>query len=186
MSPCLFRYGYTSPACSNLAQVCLIPLTLWWFRRGGAEGGPNDRVEWYPSSALHPFVPSALDGFLRRTIWIHGEGPESELTIKALQSVCDVFFFCHFPIRCSGSGVVLIVSIPDIWVLPHFFLYSDEYRLARNTVYYAILSDQMVVGCPLGVPISYYKYSFFSRTIIHWNALPTGTVLLPTVVQFTV
>ena len=53
-------------------------------------------------------------------------------------------------------GVILIVLIPDICVLPHF-LYSHEYMyiLARNTVYCAILSDQIVVGCPLGVPISY-------------------------------
>ena len=28
---------------------------------------PYDRVEWLPIRALHPFVPSALDGFLRRT-----------------------------------------------------------------------------------------------------------------------
>ena len=53
------------------------------------------------------------------------------------------------------SGVVLIVSIPDICLLP-YFLYSHEYRLTRNTIYCAILSDQIVVGCPLGVPISYY------------------------------
>ena len=53
---------------------------------------------------------------------------------------------------CSGSGVILIVSIPDICVLP-YFLYSHEYQLTRNTVYCAILSDQIVVGCPLGVPI---------------------------------
>ena len=52
-------------------------------------------------------------------------------------------------------GVVLIVSISDICLLP-YFLYSHEYRLTRNTVYCAILSDQIVVGCPLGVPISYY------------------------------
>ena len=39
-----------------------------------------------------------------------------------------------------------------------YFLYSHEYRLTRNTVYCAILSDQIVVGCPLGVPISYYRY----------------------------
>ena len=69
-------------------------------------------------------------------------------------SVCNVFFFCHFPIRCFGSGVILIVSIPDICVLPHF-LYSHEYRLTRKIVYCAILSDQIVFGCPLGVPISY-------------------------------
>ena len=58
-------------------------------------------------------------------------------------------------IRCSVPGVVLIVSIPDICLLS-YFLYSREYRLTRNTVYCAILSDQIVVGCPLGVPISYY------------------------------
>ena len=52
-------------------------------------------------------------------------------------------------------GVVLIVSIPDICLLP-YFLYSHEYRLTRNIVYCTILSDQIVVGCPLGVPISYY------------------------------
>ena len=58
--------------------------------------------------------------------------------------------------RCSGSGVILIVSISDICGLPYLF-YSHEYRLTRNTVYCAILSDQIVVGCPLGVPISYYN-----------------------------
>ena len=57
-------------------------------------------------------------------------------------------------IKCSVPGVVLTVSIPDI-CLP-YFLYSHEYRITRNTVYCAILSDQIVVGCPLGVPISYY------------------------------
>ena len=51
--------------------------------------------------------------------------------------------------KCSVPGVVLIVSIPDI--------YAHEYRLTRNTIYCAILSDQIVVGCPLGVPISYYE-----------------------------
>ena len=66
-----------------------------------------------------------------RPFGILGDGPKSGA------SVCDVFFFCHFPIRCSGSGVILIVSIPDICVHPHF-LYSPEYRLTRNTVYCAI------------------------------------------------
>ena len=31
---------------------------------------------------------------------------------------------------------------------------------------------------------NYYKYSFSPRTIIHWNALPTCIVLLPTLAQF--
>ena len=44
--------------------------------------------------------------------------------------------------------MILIVSIPDICVLP-YFLYSHEYRLTRKTVFCAILSDQIVVGCPI-------------------------------------
>ena len=57
-------------------------------------------------------------------------------------------------IRCSVPGVVLIVSIPDICLLL-YFLYSHKYLLTRNTVYCTILTDQIVVGCPLGLPISY-------------------------------
>ena len=68
-------------------------------------------------------------------------------------------------------GVDLIVLIPDISLLP-YFLYSYEYRLTRNTVYCAILSDQIVVGCPLGVPISYYHlYNiFFYQMIMTWKS----------------
>ena len=64
-------------------------------------------------------------------------------------------------------GVVLIVSIPDICLLP-YFLYSHEYRLTRNTAYCAILSDHIVVGCPLGVPISYLypRYEVYRGYIV--------------------
>ena len=31
---------------------------------------------------------------------------------------------------------------------------------------------------------NYYKFSFFPRTIVHWNALPTSIVMLPTLAQF--
>ena len=65
---------------------------------------------------------------------------ESELTLKALLYVTFSCSFATFPtIRCSGSDVILIVSIPDICVLP-YFLYSYENRLTRNTVYCDILS----------------------------------------------
>ena len=30
---------------------------------------------------------------------------------------------------------------------------------------------------------NYYKFSFFPRTIVHWNALPTSIVMLPTLAQ---
>ena len=44
----------------------------------------------------------------RRRPWVWAD-------LKALRAVCDVFlFFYHFPIRCSRSGVVLIVSIPSL------------------------------------------------------------------------
>ena len=76
--------------------------------------------------------------------------------------MCDLFL--SLSQRCSGSGVILIVSIPDICVLP-YFLYPHEYRLTRNTVYCAILSDQIVVGCPLGVPISYYTKVVYIHNI---------------------
>ena len=67
-------------------------------------------------------------------------------------------------------GLVLIVSIPDICLLP-YFLYSHEYRLTRNTVYCAILSDQIVVGCPLGVPISYYNLTSLTLLTETWFIL---------------
>ena len=81
-------------------------------------------------------------------------------------------------IRCSVPGVVLIVSILDICILP-YLLYSHEYRLTRNTVYCAIPSDQIVVGCPFGVPISYYsmlKYQYLTEVFLnlrrHCNSGP--------------
>ena len=68
-------------------------------------------------------------------------------------SVCEVFMcFCHVPIRCPGSGVVL--DCIDSWSSPSSLLFL--LTRARNTVYCAILSEQRVVGCPLDVPISYY------------------------------
>ena len=59
---------------------------------------------------------------------IQGDGPDSEL--KALRTVCDVFlFFCHFPIRCSGSGVVPIVSIPSLLFILTRVPTHKKYRL---------------------------------------------------------
>ena len=87
-------------------------------------------------------VPAPLNSFQDYFITLSSEQRQFTETLLSLF------------IRCSVPGVVLIVSIPDICLLP-YFLYSHEYRLTGNTVYCAILSDQKVVGCPLGVPISY-------------------------------
>ena len=104
-------------------------------RRGALTIGWNDSpLVLSTLSCLRHLMVSSVGPF-----GIHGDGPESGLTLKALLYV---------------TGLILIVSIPDICVLS-YFLYSHEYRIARNTVYCAILSDQIVVGCPLDVPISY-------------------------------
>ena len=88
---------------------------------------------------------------------------------KGLTSRRLTFFmcFCHFPIRYPGSGVVL--DCHDRFLIFVFFLtcYSHEYRLARNTVYCAILSEQIVFGCLLGVPISYYLYILYVHHTNH-------------------
>ena len=70
---------------------------------------PNERGEWYPSYALHPFTPPALNGFLcRTTLKYMATALSLRLSWPLGIYVCEVFlFFCHFPIRCSGSGVVL-------------------------------------------------------------------------------
>ena len=115
---------------------------------GGGGGGANKRWNDTPlvlstlSCLRHSMVSSVGPlWYTRRRPWVWAN-PQGA-------SVCNVFlFFCHFPIRCSGSGVILIVLIPDICLLA-YFLYSHEYRPTRNTVYCSILSDQIVVGCPL-------------------------------------
>ena len=91
----------------------------------------------------------ALDGFLHRTTLKY------TATALSLSWPSRPFCMWRFLVFLSLSHkVILIVSIPDICVLP-YFLSSHKYQLTRNTVYWAILSDQIVVGCPLGVPISY-------------------------------
>ena len=44
--------------------------------------------------------------------------------------------------------------------------------------------NHLVAYRPIPKLKDYYKYIFFSRTIVHWNALPFHIHILPTVVQF--
>ena len=64
--------------------------------------------------------------------------------------------FVTSPYGVWGRVWYLIVTIPDICLLP-YFLYSREYRLTRITYTVLIFKNKIVVGCPLGVPISYYS-----------------------------
>ena len=41
-----------------------------------------------------------------------------------------------------------------------------------------------LMSCLYLVLKDYYKYTFFPRTIVHWNALPFYIPVLPTVAQF--
>ena len=43
--------------------------------------------------------------------------------LLALMYVMFSFVFCHFPIRCPESGVILYLSIPDLCLLPYFYAY---------------------------------------------------------------
>ena len=54
----------------------------------------------------HFEFPSLKGDCTGQSVWVDPQGA----------SVCDVFlFFCHFPMRCSGSGVILIVIIVNKW-----------------------------------------------------------------------
>ena len=63
--------------------------------------------------------------------------------------------FVTFPYGVLGQVWDFIVLILDFCLLPYFF-YSLKNRLTRHNMYCAILSEQIVAVCPLGVPISYY------------------------------
>ena len=86
-------------------------------------GGDTLTIGWND----YPFVLSTLS-CLRHSmlssvgpLWNTQRRPWVWADLKALRTVCDVFlFFCHFPIRYSGSRVVLIISIPDICLLSYF------------------------------------------------------------------
>ena len=108
---------------------------------------------WYPIG-----TPAPLNSLQDYFISLYSEQRQCTETLLSLF------------IRCSVPGVVLIVSIPDICILP-YFLYSHEYRLTRNTVYCTILSDQIVVGCPLGVPISYYQSPLILTELFQHNII---------------
>ena len=79
--------------------------------------------------------------------------------------------FDHFSIRCSGSGVVQIVSIPDICLLP-YFLYSHKYRLTRNTVYCAILNRKFHISQISHRVKNWYQFFTFGKCeICVWSIL---------------
>ena len=129
--------------CTGSSETTLVKMTHCWKSHVAAQ---------IKILMVYPKSPSAFKKACRIILFPYTQSNDNLLK-----------HFYHFFIRCSGPGVVLIVSIPDIslvsipdiCLLP-YFLYSHENRFTRNTVYCAILSDQIVVGCPLGVPISYY------------------------------
>ena len=50
-----------------------------------------------------------------------------------LALLCVVFLvFCHFPMWCTGSGVYLIVSIPDLCFVPYFQIYIFSILVSRR------------------------------------------------------
>ena len=66
-------------------------------------------------------------------------------------------------------------------------MYKVTYDLVAITAYAYLIPNrrnskfiQPLAHKQISTSTNYYKYSFFPRTIVHWNALPTCTVLLPT------
>ena len=47
--------------------------------------------------------------------------PCGHLLGRGLPLDCDVLLcYCHFPVWCPWSGVVLDISIPDLYILSYF------------------------------------------------------------------
>ena len=66
-------------------------------------------------------------------------------------------------------------------------MYKVTYDLVAITAYAYLIPNrrdskfiQPLAHKQIPTSTNYYRYSFSPRTIVHWNALPTCTVLLPT------
>ena len=82
---------------------------------------PNDRLEWYPSRALHPSVPSELEWFPPSDHFeIPGDCPESELSSRRFCMwrflVLLSLFHNVFGVRCGTNCI-------DSWHLPSTLLF---------------------------------------------------------------
>ena len=81
--------------------------------------------------------------------------------------------------RRIDSGLVLLYKVTyDLVAIP-----ASDY-LIRNTR----LSSRIhpLAYRQITILKDYYKYTYFPRTIIHWNALPHHIPILPTLAQFSI
>ena len=125
--------------CTGSSESTLVRMTHCWKSQFAAQ----IKILMISNRNFFSRVPAPLNSLQDYFISLYSEQRQFTETLLSLF------------IRCSVPGVALILSIPDS-CLPPYLLFSHQYRLTRNPVYYAILSDQIVVGCPLDVPISYY------------------------------
>ena len=108
---------------------------------------------------------------------IHSDGPESELTSRRLELY--VTFSCSlslshkvFWVRC-GNNCIDSSHLPSSLL----FILTRVPTHKKKTVYCVILSDQIVVGCPLGVPITYY-ISMYALVCTHVKSLSNKICLI--------
>ena len=94
----------------SIPDLCLIPLLYW---------------------SLSLYIHLSTSGFQHKVqvayseTWNQSLQPVDHRLGKGWALVWDVFLcFCHFPMSCPGSGVVL--DRIDSWSLPSFLLVFDE------------------------------------------------------------
>ena len=111
--------------CTGSSEATLVKMTHCWKSHVAAQ----TRSLLVSNRNFHSRVPAPLNSLQDYFISLYSE---QRLFTETLLSLF---------IRCSVPGVVLIVSISAFCLLP-YFSYSHEYRLTRNTVNCAILSDK--------------------------------------------
>lgn len=79
--------------------------------------------------------------------------------------------------RCIDSRLILMYKITyDLVAIPAVDYLISNTRQSRH--------NHQLAYRQIPTLKDYYKYTYFPRTIIHWNALPSHIPVLPTVAQF--
>ena len=117
---------------------------------------------------------------------------------------------CLHSLKSASSLVTKRIWIIDTSVRLLFFVSIHSYYRDQRRIDYRLVVLYKVTYDLVAIPVSYYptpyrrqyrniytlayrqiptlknydKYTFFPRTIIHWNALPAFIPLLPTLAQF--
>ena len=96
--------------------------------------------------------------------------------LDGLPVITDTHLACLQCFRIDSRLVLLYKVTYDLVAIP-----ASDY-LIRNTRLSSIIHP--LAYRQITTLKDYYKYTFFPRKIIHWNALPHHIPILPTLAQF--